>query len=155
MPDDEHVISTTNAQPMITLQLHSHASPSRLQESPHYSPPRISRGSPTRLSFDQGAVARRLIDKIFDLELKKESLLKAVTRYSVNVDSDLLDLVNTRLTSTLARFLELSTPLGLTLTDIVKASMSIHLSEADQDSTLLNLKIRFLFLIVCQFREMR
>jgi len=41
--------------------------------------------------------ARRLIDKIFDLELKKEALLKAYSRYSVNVDGDLIRFIDSRL----------------------------------------------------------
>lgn len=105
--------------------------------------------------MDQGALARRLIDKIFDLELKKDALIKALSRYSVNVDSELFVHTDSLLARNLSRFLELRNPLGLTLTDIVKASMSIRLSEADQDTNLLNLKVRYLFKIVCQFRDMR
>jgi hypothetical protein len=39
-------------------------------------------------------VARGIIDKIFDLELKKETLLKAVLKYQVNVEERLIQAID-------------------------------------------------------------
>ena len=105
-------------------------------------------------------MARELIDRIFDLELKKEALVKAQRQYQVRVEAQLLARLDRSLTNVLNKFLELQ-PQSLTLTDLVKASLSIRLqadppsSITDQQKALMRLKLRYLVHIVLSFKTLR
>ncbi|CDW79961.1 UNKNOWN [Stylonychia lemnae] len=111
--------------------------------------------------------AKVLIDAIFDLELKREMLLKIHSQNKLQIDMNVYYEVDYLTDQAIMDFIQLLDKSNdhrpqLTLADLVKASISIKLnSDLDKNlggypiKQLIHKKLQFLILIVSEFRQLK
>ena len=116
MPDDEHII-TVQPRSSLNILLDSYVnigSPiKRVATHQNIVDTVDNKENANGIINENTKLARSLIDKIFDIELKKEALVKAIWKYQVNVEESLLVNLDQKLYGSLSKFLSLFEPVTI------------------------------------------